>query len=367
MARRTSVPDETATRPDAAKRLRDKLGPATREHVAFKEKLKAHYVATERDERMKAEIELMIENVVQRRDPSRPYGDDNRCEGTAVAIIAESGAGKTRAMVNYLNNNPFFPHYGDPGGGCPLITIGVKSPCTLRQLGMATLRGAGYPSRREMRENEAWAQAHFQVQDQQILFLHYEEAQRIIQQKNENEREKIIESLAGWLTDPVWPTHLILSGLPKLKALYQESFLRKAMKEKDPSEDAPHITLKRRTRFVEFAPIDLKADRKDLDRGIEDYERLGGVSLKILRDEPETRARLCHAAARQLGLFFELTVLAIDVCRRAGRKVLTRDDYADGYAAKTLEPTELNPFVADHWASIDTSIIQRQPEDEDDD
>jgi hypothetical protein len=355
--------EEIPPRSDAAKRLRDLLGPATRRHVEFKEKLKAHYVTTERDERLKAEIELMIENVAMLRDLSRPPGDGNRFEGTAVAVIAESGAGKTAAMWNYLRGNPFFPNYGDPNGGCPLITVGVKSPCTLRQTGMSVLRAAGYLSRAEKRENEAWAQAHFQVQDQGILFLNFEEAQRIIQQMNRIERKKIIETLAGLMTDQVWALHLILSGLPALMTLFQDSFLEDA--KADSNERNAHITLKRRTRFVEFLPIDIKADRKDLDRGIKEYEKLGDVSLALLK-EVEMRGRLCHAAGRQFGLFWELTILAIDVCVRSGRKVVTLDDYADAYAAKTMEPVELNPFAVDHWESIDTSIIQHRPDDEDD-
>jgi hypothetical protein len=361
MARGKPTPEEIPLRSDPAKRLRDLLGPLTRKHVDFVERLRAHYVSTDRDDRLKTEIELMIENAVQKVDLDRPYGAGNRCEGTALAVVGASGAGKTKAMRRYLMNNAFFPDYGNPGGQCQLITIGVKAPCTLRQLGMGTVRAAGYPSVRELRENEAWAQVAFQVAEQEVLFLHYEEAQRIIKQKNVDVRKQIVETLAGLMTDPVWPLHLILSGLPEIRDLFQE---RSPGKSKTDEPDA-YATLKRRTRFVEFLPIDLKADRKVLDRGIKEYEKLAGVSLAVVRTA-ETRARLSHAAARQLGLFFELTVLAIDACVRAGRKAVTLDDYADAYASRTQEPIELNPFIGEHWETIDTSIIQRRPEQDED-
>lgn len=347
-------------RPDAAKLIRDRLGPATQAHIEFKEKLRSHYVATDRDERLAGEIELMIENVSQRRDHARPHGDDNRCEGTAVAIIADSGSGKTRALLHYLKKNEFFPGYGQPDVHCQLITVGVKAPCTLRNLGMATLRAAGYRSRIEKRQNEAWPQAQFLIQEQQILFVNYEEAQRIVQQAKLNERKQVIETLAGLMTDTVWPLHLILSGLPELTRLFQDDYIATAR----PEERDAHVTLKRRTRFVEFFPIDLKADRHILDRGIKDYGKLGGVSMALLGN-PQTRARLQHASARQFGLFWELTVFAIDVCVRSGRKVVTLDDYADGYAARTRQSVELNPFAVDHWETIDTSIIQHRPDDGD--
>ncbi len=367
MAREKPTPEEISLRSDPAKRLRDLLGPLTLKHVGFVERLRAHYVPTDRDERLKTEIELMIENAVQKVDLDRPYGAGNRHEGTAVAIIGASGAGKTKAMRRYLMNNVFFPDYGDPDAASQWITVGVKAPCTLRQLGMATLRAAGYGSLRQWRENEAWPQAHFMIAEQDILFLHYEEAQRIIRQKNVDVRQQIVETLAGLMTDPVWPLHLILSGLPEMHRLFQDDFLasRKARTEDDAGLVA-HATLKRRTRFVDFLPIDLKADRKDLDDGLKSYEKLAHVSLSAVKNA-EPRARLNHAAARQLGLFFELTVLAIDICVRAGRKVVTLDDYADAYAARTREPIELNPFIVDHWETIDTSKIQRRPEQDDDD
>lgn len=337
---------ETPTdRHDPAKRLRELLAPADLKHTKVMEQVKSRYVATERDARLRAEMDQMLQNVVQSRDPSRPHGADNRREGTAVAIIADSGAGKTRAMLHYLKDNPAFPGYGEPNSGCQLITVGVKAPCILRQLGMATLRAAGYHTRRELRENEAWPQAHFQIAEQNILFVHYEEVQRVIQQKSADERTKIVETLTGLMTDMTWPLHLILSGLPEMKTFLQA-----------------YTTLRRRVRFVEFPPVDPKADRRQIERAIKQYEKIAGVSLALVQ-EPLISARICHAAARQLGLIFELTVGAIDVCLSSGRRTVTRADYSDAYASRTLEPIELNPFEVDHWETIDTSIIQRPAPD----
>lgn len=363
MVRKVAASTDNPPRLDAVKRLRGLLGPATQKHIEFKERLKAHYVTTERDERLKAEMEMMIENAVQRQDLSRDVGDDNRGEGTAIAVIAESGAGKTRAMRHYLAGSRFFAGYGDREGGCPLITVGVKAPCNLRNLGMATLRAAGYLSRSEKRQNEAWPMAQFQIQDQQILFVNYEEAQRIIQQANSSERRQVVETLAGLMTDPVWSLHLILSGLPEFADLFDREFLGENPTE---AQRKAHMTLQRRTRFVRFAALDLKADRKDIDRGIKEYEKLGRVSLALLK-EPEMRARLHHAGAQQHGLFWELTVSAIDSCVRSGRDAVSKDDYSDSYAARTLEPIELNPFEVDHWETIDTNVIQRRLKGEDED
>jgi hypothetical protein len=363
MRRATPQYNQSSDRLDPAKRLRGLMAPADFAHTKLMERLQALYVTSERDDRLAFEIKLMIENVVKKLDPSLPYGPGNRREGMAVAIIAESGAGKTSAMRNYLKGNPAFSGYGAPRSGCQLITVNAKAPCTLAQLGMSTLRAAGYSSRREFRENVVWPRAHFQIEEQMILFVHFEEMQRVMQQKNADERKKIVETMAGLLTDPTWPLHLIVAGLPAIKSLFEEHFPSFA---NDASFQRVHQTLRRRTRYVEFGSLDLKGDRKEIDRAFKHYEKVAKVSLAVTK-QPEVARRLCHAANRQFGLFFELTVLAIDVCLRAGRKIVTKDDYADAYANRTLEPIDLNPFEAEHWESIDTSIIQSRPEEEEKD
>jgi len=353
--------DINALRADPTRRLRMLLGPTSGRHVAFMEKVKAHYVVTERDERLKHEIELMIENAVMRRDPAFPHGADNRREGVALAVVAESGAGKTAAMLNYLRDSPFFPNHGVPYGGCPLITVNVQAPTTLAQVGMSTLRATGYATARNLREAQAWAQVHAQIKGQSILAVHFAEAQRIIQQKNVIERGKIVETIAGLLTDTEAPLQIILSGLPPITALFQENFLDDVADYSRVRER--HQTLRRRTRFVEFPPIDLKADARDLDRGIRQFEKIAEVSLAVLRGDDDFRARLRHAATGQFGLFFELIVMAIDLCVRERRTVVTKADFQDAYAARTREPAELNPFFVDHWRSIDTNLVQRKADD----
>lgn len=356
----STPPDSDTPSNDPIKLWRRLSGPATLKHVALMEKLKAHYVTTSRDEDLAQKIDFMIMENMERRDLSRPEGVNNRGEGSAVAIIAPSGAGKTKAMQHFLKDNAFFPNYRDPQGGCPLITIQTRSPATLGQLGLATVHACGYRTKSHLPENEAWALARFQMQHQNILVPHFEEAQRIIKQKNRVERSKIVETFAGLMTDLDWPLNPILSGLRELRNLFDADFLD----EPTPEARESHATLTRRTRFAEFHPIDPTHDRKDLDRGLGEYEKLAGVSLKVAK-ETEMRARICHGAARQFGLFFELTVGAIHVCVLSGRKVVTLQDYADAYAARTLQPVGLNVFESDYWRDIDTTIIQHRPKPDD--
>ena len=148
------------------------------------------------------------------------------------------------------------------------------------------------------------------------------------------------------MTDLGWPPlHLILTALPEITEVLELD------------RQVP-----RRGGFIEFKPVDAQADFQMIKTAAAKYGKVAGISVAVLNSR-EMVGRLCHGACYQLGLVFELLVLAIEVCLKAGRKVLTQDDFADAYSRRTLEPVDLNPFYAEDWASIDTSIIKKQPEE----
>jgi hypothetical protein len=350
MTRRKQVspPPEPAWAPDPAdpaERIRRLQSP---EDAAFNKlfgRLKAMHVETSRDEELRFELKVITDNIVQPRDPDLPPGADNMREGTSLLIVGETGAGKTKAIRHALKNHPAFPGYGVRDSGCQLISISVPSPFTLRTLGMALLRGAGYRTSREYPQNIAWSRARFQLSGTAILVVHIEDIQDVLQ-SNAKEIKQVLNSLKGLMTDLGWPPlHLIFTGLPEIADVLKFDY-----------------QVPRRSGFIHFKPIDADADFKMIKEAAAKYGKVAGVSVAALNSH-ELVGRLCHAAHAQLGLVFELLVLALEICLRAKRKVLTQEDFADAYARRTLEPIELNPFVGDNWAEIDTSIIQKKPEE----
>jgi hypothetical protein len=211
---------------------------------------------------------------------------------------------------------------------------------------MALLRGAGYRTRREFKENEAWSRARFQICEKAILVVHIEDIQDLLHQKDEKQIRKVIDTLKGLMTDLGWPPlHLIFTALPEVTSVLDFDF-----------------QVPRRSGFIAFKPVDPAADFKMIKAAAAKYGKVAGISTGVLNSR-EMVGRLCHAAHYQLGLVFELLVLTLEVCLKAGRKVLIQDDFADAYSRRTLEPVDLNPFYGDDWASIDTSIIQKKPEE----
>jgi Bacterial TniB protein len=307
-------------------------------------RLKGMYVETDRDKELKYELQVIIDNIKLPRDQDRPPSADNMREGISLLIVGDSGAGKTRAFRHLMKTHAAFPGYGIADSGCKLISISAPSPLILRTLGMALLRGAGYLTRREFRENEAWSRARFQIRDRGILIIHIEDIQDLLGQKDEKQIRKVMATLKGLMTDLGWPPlHLIFTALPEVTSVLK--FDRQ---------------VPRRSGFIEFKPVDPQADFQMIKTAAAKYGKVAGISVAVLNSR-EMVGRLCHGACYQLGLVFELLVLALEVCLRAGRKVLTQEDFADAYSRRTLEPVDLNPFYGDDWLSIDTSIIKKKP------
>ena len=67
----------------------------------------------------------------------------------------------------------------------------VPSPCTLAQLGNATLEALGYDADKPLRENEAWKRVRKMLRKKRVMFLHFDDAHNVLQQATVNERKKI--------------------------------------------------------------------------------------------------------------------------------------------------------------------------------
>src|SRR6202042_3740443 len=89
-------------------------------------------------------------NAVQVRDQSELSSFDNRAEGRGLALIGETGVGKTTSLRNYFRNQAVFAGYRDPSSTSPLLWISAPSPCTLIQLGRRILIKSGYPIERDL-------------------------------------------------------------------------------------------------------------------------------------------------------------------------------------------------------------------------
>jgi hypothetical protein len=324
--------------PDPTAYLRALSTEAEAQFDARLERIKARYVESDRDEQVAGHLKRLIRNAAARRDPSLPHSGDNRRDGRALILVGEAGAGKSTLLQRAFLNNPAFPNYGR-GGWCPLISVTAPAPCTLLQLAMRILIKLGWDSTRELRENAAWLRVRIQLKEQQILFLHIEDFQHVVHLSNLEEVQKVRDTLKDLMSSLDWPVQVILSGIPELVPFAK----------KDPQ-------LRRRVKFIGLSQLSLQDDSEFLADTVKDYAKGSGLKLEVNTDE--LVGRLMHASQYQMGLSIEIVIEAIEAAFERQSKSLTLEDFANAYAARSLMPDEQNPFVANAWDTIDTSLVR---------
>jgi hypothetical protein len=141
-----------------------------------------------------------------------------------------------------------------------------------------------------------------------------------------------------------WPLQLILSGLPELIPFSQAD-----------------RQVRRRLKYIHLRPVSAE-DNDLIDVAIRDYAKAAGLTFGV-RAGDELVDRLTHTAHNAMGLAFELLLEAIEIALRGGRKALRLVEFADVYAARTLQAADQNPFISDEWSGIDTSLIRPKSED----
>lgn len=335
--------DEAGEFPDLIAKLRSFL-PGDPKIEEIVERLRARYVTSDRDDTLLTNLERLHRNACARRDPKLPYSPDNRRDGIGFVVVSKSGAGKSTALMRAFRKYPAFGNgFCVTGSGCPILSIEAPSPCTLKQLALAILDALGYHAERDLKENVAWKRARRLLKLHGIAFLHIDEAANVLHQKSEHEIRKIADTLRALMLSREWPVQIILSGVPEIEPLLDID-----------------RQLRRRLRYVRFEDLSATKDAEQIENAMLDYAKAAELEVKLGPDDMLV-GRLCHAAVYQFGLAMEIVVDAIERCLADRHPALTIEDFANAYANRNLQPTELNPFLVHAWDTLDCGAIRKRP------
>ena len=299
---------------------------------AIVQELRAAYVPTDAYNRLD---DYFCSQLDQRR---ADMADGTISKVRGIALIGQSGSGKTSAMRELVLRNGHAISADPSQELCEFIGLQVPSPATMKFVGAATLQALGYPLKRDKSGSVIWDMVKQQLCFRQTLFLHLDEAQDLARFQTDKERQSVVNTLKSLMENSRWPVGLILTGTPELKSIINQ----------DPqlARRLYPLEIERLNEFLHVGPV------------IELVKRYAGRARIEIAPElmnEEFARRLMHAADYEFGLLAELIVQSIsDALFESGMDVvLVPSHFAEVFRKRSAAVDGLNPFIAENFKRID--------------
>lgn len=270
-----------------------------------------------------------------------------KTEVKGAMLIGPAGSGKSRIVAEIIREHEALTAYaGNWRFGTRILSVVVPGRSTVKETLKAILNELGFPARGR-RDEDYLAQLVTQyLKECGIAALHLDEVQDSGRYKTKDSAEAFLKVFRNMMQHKEWPVCIIMTATPEARHLLDlDPTLLRRLK---PMQARP-IT------FVEDGPLvretvkQLFADAGVVDPGIVAMDEF----IKILM----------HAAAGRFGVLLEMTIEAIGECLAESNAEIDIGHFADAYEMRMGCDDELNPFLAQYWASIDTSTaLQRYHE-----
>lgn len=263
-------------------------------------------------------------------------------EARGLVITGPTGAGKSTLVEKMFRDHPAFPGFRTPGSSCKVRSFTVKSPASLKSLGLDILDQLGWQENQRATDGKIWRAVNTRLVELGYSVIHLDEGQRVAQNKSDLEIKNVCDTWISLLQQPN-PMVVVLSGVETLLSVVNN-----------------HEQCFRRFTKLSLPPLTV-ADIDDIAGAIAAYCAEAQITFM---DDEDLILRLIHATRSAFGLAMEHVIDAIAEALEAGDDVLTRQHFADAYGFRTGCLPHLNPFIVEAWASVP---IGKPADDEDED
>lgn len=316
--------------------LSNRLSPRDRRVRDVLQRAKSVYVRCGRDavadERFARFISFVLANKRNRRD-----------EGRYFFVTGESGSGKTSIAERLIAEHPSLaPVPTSYGQIKPAISYSLMGPSTLKYLGLAILREAGYEITRTMEQGEVWDMLPQQLHMRQVVLIHLDEAQHLIKlSKSDKERENVRNSLKGVTNYAAWPMCFVLSGMPGITQLV--------------SHDGQGV---RRQKQLELTDVSLPEERKlvrNIVQALSDAAELDASQILA----SDLLDRIAHASQYRYARIAQTVLAGIEQAAFRNSSILTREHFAYAYIEHSQAGgrDQMNPFLVDDWHRLEPGLF----------
>ncbi len=303
--------------------------------------LEAHFEQTEIYE----EFRNRVFGVLAAREARLRAG---KSELKGAALIGPAGAGKSRIAEEVIAEyHALSEAAGDRQYGTRILSVIVPGRATVKETLKEILRALGYPIKSSRDEDYLGRLVAEQFKACGIAALHLDEVQDSGRYKTNDSMEVFLKRFRNMMQDRVWPVCLIMTATPEGRHMI--------------NHDA---TFTRRLRPIEIKPVTFAKDGSAIRSALVQLFRKAGVKDSGILSIDEFIKILLHASAGRFGVAMEMSIEAIGECLSDENDEIDMAYFADAYALRMGCDDEMNPFVSEHWRTIDTlSALQRYEED----
>ena len=267
-------------------------------------------------------------------------------EADSLVLTAATGSGKTTAMrklIKHANNQLSASDFPDG----KIISVTVPSPATLKSVGISILAALGPELKADRQIWYIWDLVRFHLLENNVLFLHLDEAQDLKKKGRQNELSEIVNTLKSISQDAEWPVGFLLSGTEDLKEIVNMD-----------------KQLVRRMKAIRFDPMTARDSALDMLTLIESYATRAELEFEEHTNSIDLGQRVLHASAYQFGLVIKLAIFAIEEALYAGGATLEPHHFAMAFETWKGCTDAFNPFLVNDYLQIDTQKMFANEGDE---